>query len=132
MGTRSLLRATFDIGRTNPFPLPPPFLLPRGARLHQAAASSPTDFQRALPGTTPQGTNGLIESVTDARRKTEEQCQTTRSEPQPHFMDAQDKPFPLGHSRPPPRPEHAHQQATPSAAVSAPPSKPLVLSKSLH
>jgi large subunit ribosomal protein L21 len=132
MGTRSLLRATFDIGRTNPLQLPPTFLLPCRARLHQAAASSPTEFQHTHPGTPPHAANGLFDSVHDAARETEKQLQTTGSESPPRFVDAPDKPFPLSGPRPRSRPEHALQQATVSATVPPLSSKPLVLSKSLQ
>lgn len=50
MRTRSLLRVAFDIGRANPSQLPPTFLLPLRARLHQATATaSPILSQDTFP-----------------------------------------------------------------------------------
>jgi large subunit ribosomal protein L21 len=134
MRTRSLLRATFDIGRTTPLQLPPTFLLPCRARLHQAAASSPAQFQHTHPETPPQAADGLFGAISDAEvldavGKSEKQLQPTRFEPLPGFTDALADRFPL--TRPRPRPVHLQRRANPPATFS-PPSKPLVLSKSLQ
>src|SRR3954449_11192464 len=83
MQTRSLLRATFDIGRTPPLQLPPTFLLPCRAHLHQAAASSPTQFRHTPPEIPAQSVEGPF----GATAHSEAQIQPTRLEPTPWFLD---------------------------------------------
>jgi large subunit ribosomal protein L21 len=137
MRTRSLLRATFDIGRTTPWQLPPTFLLPCRARLHQEAASSPTHFQHTRPETLPQATDGLVGAISDAEVQhavgmSEKQPQPTRFEPPPGSMDAPDKRFHLTRPQTRSLPAQPSRQASLPAKIPPTPSKPLVLSKSLQ
>ena len=127
MQTRSLLRATFDIGRTPPLQLPPTFLLPCRARLHQAAASSPTQFQHIPPEIPAQSVEGPFVATVHSGT----QIQPTRVDPPPGFLDHPEA-FALRERRPQPKPTHPLRRASPPTGTPPPPSKPLILSKSLQ
>ena len=134
MRTRSLLRAAFDIGRTPP-PLPPPtFLLPCRARLHQAAASSPTQFQSSHSEIPPQSAGSPFDKTANS------EAQDMARTPETNFQPT-DIPLAPGlirsiadHAlrRQPVRLNHPLQRARLPLRPSEPRGKPLVLSKSLQ
>lgn len=132
MRTRSLLRATFDIGRTTSFQVPPTFLLPCRARLHQAAASSPAYFQHAHPNIPPRAAAGLFADTLDGGENPDITLQPTGFEPPPELTDTLRDRFPLSRPRHRPRPANATQRAAPPVAVPPPQNKPLVISKTLQ
>ena len=134
MRTQSLLRATFNIGRTPSSQLPPTFLLPCRARLHQATASSSTQFQNTHSEIPPQSASDPLGEVTDPGVQGATGTSTSFSrpmgfEPPPRFMDDL---VAISLRRSQPRLSYPLQRAAPPTGSAPPPTKPLVLSKSLQ